>query len=1619
MNIKRTMLVLACIITLALCSTVSAADTTNITSNSSNSSVHSLQSSTSVNNTSSQPPDPIISGVIKDNSTNKGLGNVTIKVLQNNTQVAQTTTNNDGKYSLNFTNSNTNFIIIASKLGYMPISRSITVVPSSNLSDPNLYGTADFKLYKLLKYSGNASSYVLNVGALPQILLDIYAGKSSAWVNSSSTNYSKGGGTSLEIKLLSFSLLSGLLDVYSTANDGYKAGGLLPSTNSTLKNILNNLGLDVSLLSAYSNSSADMPSASGTGTLASLNLDIKLLDLIKILGLNVGAVGSSSSVIPNFNTGVLVSTSSAGVANVTITLLGDKLLEIEALQTVATASVNGKPGGASATFNWQVASIKLRGVNITLDQLKAGISIPGILTLSLGSLETTTSPDGTYAKASGDALRLQVLEILGGGLVNLIIGHVEAEAQVPVGGLHVNTSDLEVSKTVNNTHPNYLQNITYTLKVHNNGPDTATGITVTDKLPSGLKFLSTSGNGTYNPTTGIWTIDTLTNGTNAVLQIVAQVIASNTSITNIAGVNGSNYDPNPGNDQSNTTITVDPASDLIINKIVDNSHPKYLQNVTYTLTAHNNGPDNAAGTIVLDKLPAGLKFISASGNGTYDSTTGIWTIGTLANGENAILQIVAQIITSNTQITNIAGINGTNYDQNTSNNESNTTVTVDPASDLGITKTVNNSHPNYLQNVTFTIKVHNYGPDTATGVIVLDKLPSGLKFISSNGNYDAATGTWTIGTLANGQEAILNIIAQVITSNTQITNIAGVNGTNYDQNSTNNESNTTINVSSASDLGITKTVDKKTANYLDKIYYTITVTNHGPDQANNIIVNDYLPTGLQWISDNSSGAYNHATGVWVIDTLANGGSITLNILAQIIKSNTVITNVATVNNNTYDQNSTNNQDQTTTTVSSASDLNISKTVNNTHPKYHENVTFTITAHNNGPDTATGVIILDKLPAGLTWVSDDSEGIYNPTTGIWTIGTLANGESAVLKIIARITTSNTQITNIASINGTNYDQNSTNSESNSTVTVDPASDLGITKTVNNTHPNYLQNVTFTINVHNYGPDDATGVIVTDKLPTGLKFISSNGNYDPATGTWTIDTLGNGQEAVLNIISQVIASNTQITNIAGVNGTNYDQNSSNNQSNATIIVNAASDLTIIKTVNNKHPKYLQNVTYTLKVYNNGPDAATGVTAIDKLPTGLKFISTDGNYDATTGIWTIGTLANGQEAVLNIIAQVITSNTQITNIAEVNGTDYDQNSTNNQSNTTIHVDLASDLGITKIVNNSKPNYLQNVTFTLTAHNYGPDNATGVKVTDILPNGLKLISVSGDGIYDSTTGIWTIGNLANGATAVLNIIAQAVSANTQVINTASITGTNYDQNSTNDQSSATVNIKPASDLGIKITVDNAHPAYKDYVTFTLTATNAGPNDAVYVKVYNTLPDKLKYISDDSNGIFNSTTGLWTIGYLATGETAVLHIVAQAMTSNVILTDVARITDPDPVGTTDFYDPNQDNDQSSVTVGVDPVIDLSITKTVNNSKPNYLQNIIFTLTAHNKGPDTATGITVTDKLPSGLKFLSVNGNGAYDSTRGIWTIGSLANGGNAVLNIIVQVITANTQIINTASITG
>jgi uncharacterized repeat protein (TIGR01451 family) len=91
-------------------------------------------------------------------------------------------------------------------------------------------------------------------------------------------------------------------------------------------------------------------------------------------------------------------------------------------------------------------------------------------------------------------------------------------------------------------------------------------------------------------------------------------------------------------------------------------------------------------------------------------------------------------------------------------------------------------------------------------------------------------------------------------------------------------------------------------------------------------------------------------------------------------------------------------------ITGRTDLALTKVVTPTQVAVGANVTYTETVHDNGPGTATDVVVADPLPAGLTFVSaTPSQGTYDPQTGLWTVGTLAVGASAVLQVTARVET----------------------------------------------------------------------------------------------------------------------------------------------------------------------------------------------------------------------------------------------------------------------------------------------------------------------------------------------------------------------------------------------------------------------------------------------------------------------------------------------------------------------------------------------------------------------------------------------------------------------------------------
>ena len=672
---------------------------------------------------------------------------------------------------------------------------------------------------------------------------------------------------------------------------------------------------------------------------------------------------------------------------------------------------------------------------------------------------------------------------------------------------------------------------------------------------------------------------------------------------------------------------------------------------------------------------------------------------------------------------------------------------------------------------------------------MVDSLPKGfipVEYKLPRGLY--SNGVINVGNLAVNEKVTLEIICRVNATGNFV-NYANVTGNEYDYDLTNNNDTESIKINPASDLEVMKNVNNTEPNYLDLITWTITVKNNGPDNAHDINVSDVIPQSLIWISDDSQGKYNPQTGIWAINQLNNGASISLKIICKVNSTGNTTNNV-NVTGREYDYNLTNNNDTETITVKKAADVAIEKFVNNTAPNYKDLVKWTLKITNNGPDKATEIYVDEILPEGLILINFTStKGIYD--NGAWVMCCLNPDESQTLELICLVNKTG-KITNTVTISAKEYDYNPDNNHANKSIDVPPAVDLELTKDVNESTPYFDEKVLWTVKITNNGPDMATNVIVTDVLPDNILYVdytASKGEY--VEGKWNVGTLNVGeiQYLYITIIPDAIG---EITNYAEVTSEEYDWNESNNYDSSEIEVSPVVDLEIEKLVNNTSPKYNDLVKWTLIVTNNGPNDASNVVVYEEIPEGLTLISTHPDYN--DGVWEIGYLDYGDSVQLDLICKV-TATGEIINSVTVSGDEYDPDLSNNDDDKTIVVPPASDLSITKIATKYYYKVGDLVKYAIEIVNNGPDRAENIVVDEILEESLTLNSFKASaGDFDKVAKKWTIDALEFGESASLELTAKA---NKKGIakNTVRVTSDTYDPDLSNNDDFALVNVTENND--------------------------------------------------------------------------------------------------------------------------------------------------------------------------------------------------------------------------------
>ncbi|HEV7763978.1 MAG TPA: DUF11 domain-containing protein [Thermoanaerobaculia bacterium] len=491
--------------------------------------------------------------------------------------------------------------------------------------------------------------------------------------------------------------------------------------------------------------------------------------------------------------------------------------------------------------------------------------------------------------------------------------------------------------------------ITYTQTITNNGPDTATNATMTQSVPSNTTFQSITqpaGWTCTTPAVGATGLITCTNasfadGASSSFTLVVEVIASPGNFVSDTVTGDSDAsDVTPGNNSATavTTVLIPLVADLGITKTTTADGAAQGSSVAYTITLTNNGPDAAANVVVTDTLPAELLFQSITVPAGFNCTTPAvgstgtitCTAATFASGSTAVFTLVVQVSpTAVGPINNTATATSDTDDNNGGNNggsASGVPVGSGGTADLSVVKSSQTTTAGPGDPVTYTITVTNDGPNAANDVIVTDTLPASLLFqsITPAAGFTCTTpavgGTGTItctgGPIANAGTATFTLVTTIAPgASGTIVNNASVGTSDTDPNGANSIDPSDPIVVATADLSITKTTSASQATTGSTITYTITVANSGPDAATNVVVNDDLPTGLQFVSATpSQGTCNASDPVSCnLGTIAAGANATITLQALVTATSGSIANTATVTSVTDDGNPGNNTSSTTPT----------------------------------------------------------------------------------------------------------------------------------------------------------------------------------------------------------------------------------------------------------------------------------------------------------------------------------------------------------------------------------------------------------------------------------------------------------------------------------------------------------------------------------------------------------------------------------------------------------------------------------------------------------------------------------------------------------------------------------
>ena len=380
------------------------------------------------------------------------------------------------------------------------------------------------------------------------------------------------------------------------------------------------------------------------------------------------------------------------------------------------------------------------------------------------------------------------------------------------------------------------------------------------------------------------------------------------------------------------------------------------------------------------------------------------------------------------------------------------------------------------ETITYTITLTNNGPEPATNVSLTDGVPAQATYVSftapagwtlisepvvgETGTVIATTPAFGVG---SAQFTLVVRANPNLGSGATITNTVSSNSVSDPEPASDTELTSVI---TRADLVVTKADSPDPVVAGTDLTYTLTLTNEGPSDAQNVTLSDTVPTGTTFVSSSqtSGPAFTLTdppgpTGTFsaTITTLAAEASATFTLVVRVdpeVPGGSTISNTAgVVSVVTTDPDTTDDSETETTAVVAQADLSLAKTDSPDPVPAGGDLTYTLTLTNEGPSDATSVVLSDTLPSGTTFVSAAQASgpaftLATPAVGSGGVFTatspsFAAGAVAVFTLVVRVdgaTAPGTTIANTATVQAATTDPEPENGTAAASTTTSAGEDV---------------------------------------------------------------------------------------------------------------------------------------------------------------------------------------------------------------------------------------------------------------------------------------------------------------------------------------------------------------------------------------------------------------------------------------------------------------------------------------------------------------------------------------------------------------------------------------------------